>query len=286
MSLVTPYIHLTATRYMQVAATALLSYDYLLTLKYEIEHFWSPKVSWASILFFSNRYFALFTLTLNTGALLSPGDTDKFCMVWVKYLVTGFGAMEIFIVQGILIARIHAMYRGSRVILTGLLAFYVASMASAVTVVALSVRNNIVTAHPAPGLVVCASLSPPNHIWAFWIPILAFEGSLFGLAIRKAFLHLYKNPFKGRTSTMQVLEIMIRDSVIYFLLIFIAYTVNALIWRFAAADLLDVVHGFTLATVSISGTRMMLNLREKRYLAVTESGVELLQFSKTNVSAS
>jgi hypothetical protein len=50
------------------------------------------------------------------------------------------------------------------------------------------------------------------------IPILVFEVVAFTLAARKTIIHLYSSPFRGRTFTMQSLEVTLRDSVIYFLL--------------------------------------------------------------------
>lgn len=49
------------------------------------------------------------------------------------------------------------------------------------------------------------------------IPILLFEAFAFTLAARKAWLHVFNSPFRSNTYTMNLLEVILRDSVVYFL---------------------------------------------------------------------
>jgi len=54
------FTELEAVYASEMAGYALLYYDYFLTLPKEIERFWHPgPYSWASIVFFANRYIAL-----------------------------------------------------------------------------------------------------------------------------------------------------------------------------------------------------------------------------------
>ncbi|KAF8870370.1 hypothetical protein BD779DRAFT_547154 [Infundibulicybe gibba] len=267
--LITPYIDLTATRYMQVAGTALLvskRREFVSTVNYGSKA-WRSKPGEVSV--FCESILCLFC------AFLEHRDASKHG-----------GLVEVLLVQGILIARLQAMYAYNKMLLKFLLLLYVASGTSAIFVAAFSLRTNIVTAHPAPGLVVCSSLTPPGHIYALWIPILGFESIAFCLAAQKAFYHLWRNPFKG-SSVMRFMEVVLRDSVIYFFIILAAYLVNTFIWRFASPNLLDVVHGMTLATVSLLGTRMLINLKDTKSSSSLKGGpgVELANVSGSRFRA-
>lgn len=43
----------------QKPRTALLYYDFALTMPLEVKHFWGRRLSWPSALFFLNRYFSV-----------------------------------------------------------------------------------------------------------------------------------------------------------------------------------------------------------------------------------
>ncbi|KAJ6478543.1 hypothetical protein C8R47DRAFT_1138733 [Mycena vitilis] len=261
----TVVFNLYLTRAFQCAATALIAHDYLLTLDREIAFFWyTPTGRWtlARYLFFLNRYFPLFAISLNTWALLSTEITEHFCYVWVHFLVISFGAVEIFVIQLILITRIYAMYSRNKTLLWVLCILFVLCAAAAVTTAAIAVSGSPSTNEPLPGVIICASLIPPKNIWSFWIPILVFESILFLLAVNKSIRHVYKNPL-GETLTTNFLRIILRDSVVYYFAILVAYMINALIWRFGAPSLLDVFHGMALSFVSMAGGRMLMNLRER-----------------------
>ncbi|KAJ7456934.1 hypothetical protein FB451DRAFT_1183462 [Mycena latifolia] len=115
----TTVFNLFLTREFQCAATALMVYDYLLTLDREITFFWYYAGRWTvpRILFFVNRYFALFAICLNTSgapvfylqhwfsfldslsALASTAITKHFCASplllryeWIHFLVVTFGS--------------------------------------------------------------------------------------------------------------------------------------------------------------------------------------------------
>ena len=53
--------------------------------------------------------------------------------------------------------------------------------------------------------------TPTRHIWAYWIPILTFESTLFVLATIKA-IEVARHEFR----TPKILAVLLRDSVAYF----------------------------------------------------------------------
>lgn len=45
---------------LNLNATAILYYDYVLTFGWEVSRFWGRRLTWATFFFYLNRYFTLF----------------------------------------------------------------------------------------------------------------------------------------------------------------------------------------------------------------------------------
>jgi len=91
-----------------------------------------------------------------------------------------------------------------------------------------------------------------------------FDVLAFVLAVYKSWSYLRGTPFRGRTFTMQLVQVMLRDSIIYFLFIVLAYTTFAMMDALAPPTLDYLLDGLLLSVMSILGTRMMINVRETR----------------------
>ena len=69
----------------------------------------------------------------------------------------------------------------------------------------------MVVIRPPAFLTGCPLATPNKHIWAYWVPMLAFESTLFMLAVVKAF-----EVARQEVNTSKILAVLLRDSVIYF----------------------------------------------------------------------
>ena len=77
--------------------------------------------------------------------------------------------------------------------------------------------NSIAIAfRPLPDLIFCVPSRITTHFFAFWVPMLAYESLLCGLALFRGF-----QAFQSSTSPFRsgkyLVSILIRDSVLYFL---------------------------------------------------------------------
>jgi len=90
------------------------------------------------------------------------------CDIWFRFLSIGIAVTELYIIQGILIMRLHAIYSGSKWILYGLLVLYLVNVVTGSLVVSLAMRNVKVTAHPTPELNACTPLSDFGFLWVLW----------------------------------------------------------------------------------------------------------------------
>lgn len=67
-----------------------------------------------------------------------------------------------------------------------------------------------------PGGMFCIPNNVSTHFFAFWIPMLAFETLLCGLALIRGF-QTYRSNGTLFQSGRQLVAILIRDSIFYFL---------------------------------------------------------------------
>lgn len=152
--------------------------------------------------------------------------------------------------------------------------------------------------HLIPGLPFCIPMATPDYMYAFWVPILAFESLLCGMALFRGF-----QAFRYRHSVFEsgrhLVTILLRDSIIYYLMfvvllyvlyhliaypsgsVFVAYLINLLFWSNGRvcllslfytclanikpqAGLVEVPVGFTVAMSCVMGNRLILNVRHMK----------------------
>lgn len=135
----------------------------------------------------------------------------------------------------ILQLRIYALYFLNKKVLFFVALFFIISTASAATIMGLVLSNissmfhiykiddtiSPVTiaanAEVIAGLDFCMPLTVPKYLYAYWIPLLAFESLLCCMSIFRGF-----QAFRQRHSVFQsgkhIMTILLRDSIVYFLM--------------------------------------------------------------------
>lgn len=155
------------------------------------------------------------------------------------------------------------MYMGNRWILPILLALFISTNGICAIATCLALRSIKSTAHPVSGLSMCTPLTDSAYNWVAWAALLLFELVAFILAAKETWFYVYRTQLHGRTSAMRLLEVMFRDSSVYFLLTLLAYTANVVLSSCSApASLERILDGPVLSLISILATRMILNARD------------------------
>ncbi|THH14047.1 hypothetical protein EW146_g6240 [Bondarzewia mesenterica] len=216
-----------------------------------------------------NRYLNLFSRIFNTTMYFLPKPSHKIwdgsfhnsCYYWIGYFETGTGSAALFIADIVLVIRLWAIYGKNRVLLVGMMSLLLLTAISSVAVVGVQSQNVVGSKEPIPGIHMCIVLSKVNILYAYWIPVVIFEGVAFLLAAYKV-LQYPKNQGGVWKGTLMV-QLIFRDSCIYFTLMFIISLTNAMIYRFGRPGLYDVATGPSTALFSIIITRMLINLRKQ-----------------------
>ncbi|KDR73814.1 hypothetical protein GALMADRAFT_270003 [Galerina marginata CBS 339.88] len=259
LGLITPFLlgafqGIQVTRFARMASNSIVLYDYLITMDKEVELFWKSKWSIPKALFFVNRYYILFAAVFSTYAFFARVD-GLTAAVSLKYLHwegwTGLAAAML--AQAILQMRLYALYMRDKKILGLMLFFYVALSAVSAWIMWTDLAQFIVTIVSFAGGV--------PRLYIFYIPLMLFDGLLFVLAVFRG-IQEAKSTGSLFHRGQSLIEILIRDSIFYFLIIGLIYLVCILCLKFEPPPLIDASIGFAPAMSGVLASRVLFNLRE------------------------
>ncbi|KAJ7101349.1 hypothetical protein B0H15DRAFT_409267 [Mycena belliarum] len=245
---------------MALANFAIIIFDHAITLDEEVELIWKSSWSMGKALFVINRYYTLISVIINNYSLFSPTLTDSVSLRFFHW--QGWtGLIACMIAEVILQMRLYALYLLNKKVLALMVATFLVSSATSAVIMGKALSGITANAHLIPGVTFCVPFGVPDYFFAFWIPIIGFESLLCGLALFRGF-----QTFRASGSLYQsgrhLVTILIRDSVLYFLVMFATYFTNMLMWVSAPPSLLEIPIAFSVALSCCLGNRMILNVRE------------------------
>lgn len=166
------------------------------------------------------------------------------------------------IAEIILQIRLYALYLMDKRVLALMLVCFMAS-----SVCAAVIMGNVLSGVTAivPGRHFCVPLGISSHFYSFWIPILAFETLLCALALARGIqtVRSERGLFRFKRDLVNV---FVRDSVLYFLAIFMTYLTNLLVLATRSQYVIEIPIAFTVCMSCVMGNRIILNVRGvKRY---------------------
>lgn len=256
-----PARHLFLNYVFNTFPIAILYYDYMLTLSREVEYFWpNPyRTGWVSSIFFLNRYFAIFGhIPIAMG--LIPNESCGPQNVWQAHHYQGYFGMALqLLVAALCSLRVYALYNKNNCILLALVALAVASIITGFFAIATESDDVIIRILP-PVLSVCnVSLGLSDEggrlLSIAWGGLLAFDVAVFALTLYKARLVGYNTP---------LIQILVRDGLLYFVALFFANLANILTLRFAPTLLKNSATPLTNVLSATLISRLMLRLRSDR----------------------
>ncbi|KDR72716.1 hypothetical protein GALMADRAFT_762380 [Galerina marginata CBS 339.88] len=256
----------------RVQGLTLLVWDTLLTLDDESQLFWRQRFTFPTWLFLWSRYGSILVHVAGTSTpcLISltrcrsrfPISKNYLnfnyiyrCFFWLT--VEGwFNVTIIFAVELILQLRIYALFNQSRKIAAVLVITSVIQILLFCFLgVALTTDVRGIVAQNQGYLQRCGFDTVSRISVIFWIGLLGFEGVLLGLGCVKA-VEYYRSP--SRTS-QKLHYVLLRDSLIYTLVIGAVYGLNIHTWIRYLPNVLDPSCGFVLALPSTMVGRMMIS---------------------------
>ncbi|KDQ58717.1 hypothetical protein JAAARDRAFT_193248 [Jaapia argillacea MUCL 33604] len=266
-----------AVRFCQVATTCVALYDHLITIDQEVDLIWARRWSPPKTLFIINRYLGELVLLVNVsyfsnqemsnqGYVNPAKKTQKLTNTLSGKAVILFQAwgnsIAFWATQIIMQTRIYAMYGQSRRVAYFLgTCFIVEVIIMATIMIFVNVRTTVVP-ETISEYVQCTLQNMPDFYFAMWVPICAFESILFLFATWKGVSYLMT---LGKWSGKSLMHVLVRDNILYFLLILLSCLANMVVLLVFTAKWLEIPSTFSTAIVCIIGSRLMFNMRAASY---------------------
>ncbi|KAA1473579.1 hypothetical protein DENSPDRAFT_840040 [Dentipellis sp. KUC8613] len=250
---------LQTSRYNALAAMIIIVFDHLITIDQEVELIWKERLSWGTALFILNRYYGLFSAIFNAYISVSDGLSQSFCHFWIQWQSWTAVFAMIAIAQVLLILRLRAMYLNDRIVTITMFVAFGLSMISCTVIVREALRQISVTVMEIPGRKFCVPSKAPLFFSAYFIPVYLLETLLVVLAVVRWIREVgYISP----TSSLapMFLRNLVCDSVIYFLVMAMAYAMNILLWIFKP-EVLELPIAFVSSMACVMGDRLIFNIR-------------------------
>ncbi|KAG9103575.1 hypothetical protein FRC06_009827 [Ceratobasidium sp. 370] len=273
------------TRNAALAAMVLLVYDHVITFDAEVELVWFKPWTWSKILFFWNRYGTFVILLFDTIVGVGGGPSDSLlALAEIPGLdrVADKHDGRKFIIQ----VRIAAMFSQDKRILVPMVLLFFAQAIGMAGIIGTGFEKMQAVNEPVPGFRACALKGVPSRMYIYWATNLSFEAILFSLAVFKAWQN-----FTGRRGTRpswsgpRILNILIRDSILYFSVIFVTYVMNLIAWSTGGGSLYQLAIALAIALRASMGSRLLLNVREAYYkceIVLSENPLSTIRWRQRN----
>ncbi|KAH7874204.1 uncharacterized protein C8R40DRAFT_330672, partial [Lentinula edodes] len=249
-SLATSFLHLNSNYMFQTSNYALYVWDHAITFSDEVDKIWSQPMTFASLLFYINRYLTHCQFIILQFEFHETSWTHSVCNRYVKFA----GATTLCLVtvaELSMILRVYALYLRSKCILMLLLPVLVAQIFFSGWAVHFGERVPLPDGFPG-----CVLTGRSQWMAALWAAPLVTDSCIFFLTLWRTIRYRSKH---GHISTMQLI---LRDGIIYFALICSVNIMNVMIYFLAVEDLKAVGASFSQILTAIMVARLQLNLKK------------------------
>ncbi|KAF8908555.1 hypothetical protein CPB84DRAFT_163287 [Gymnopilus junonius] len=263
----------------RVQGLVLLIWDTLLTVDDESRLFWRRPITFPTCLFLWTRYASILIHAIGTFANAWPRLSDElygrfYFKRCLGLLITPSGiiwlALQGWICLSIIISietlhypvilqlRVYALFNRTRKISILLWATSLTQVVFITVSGVISSKDATITSERNGNLQRCKLGNVTGLSVLFWVGLLILELVVFVLGLFKA-VEYYQSPSRPGE---QLHFVLLRDSMMYTLMIAIIYGVNIHCWLVYLPNALDASSGLVIAIPSTMACRMMINVRK------------------------
>jgi len=207
------------------------------------------------------------------NAYFSSRLTQSFCFQ-KKKLEVWVPLASFMLSAGILQIRIYALYFSSKKILGLTVTGFVVCSAILARQAVKDGAGNSAAVIRIPGGNLCDSMAPVNDYYKLWLPPLAFDSVLCFLALLRG-LRSFKDDSSPLFWGRSLFDIMVRDSIFYFLVISVSYVACIVVWFKQPGEVsVEAPASFSIVMASILSNRMVLNIRRSTGLSSPNNDVD------------
>ncbi|KAG8990865.1 hypothetical protein FRB90_001589 [Tulasnella sp. 427] len=213
-------------------------------------------MSWVKCLFLLNRYMGPAILVVNVIVISDTSVTDATCRNWFRLEGWG-GLVVVVVVQIILVLRVIALYEKCIVVTRILVLGLCGHVAACATILGLGLPQIQPVRYLDSVPVGCITDMLPGFLFSLFVPHLIMETTLFSLTVIQSFKGLSNSNWESAP----LLLLLLRDGTTYFFAMFAVTCTTAFTWLFAPPSLMKISIAPLIAISSVSGCRIIRNLR-------------------------
>ncbi|KAG7100113.1 hypothetical protein E1B28_001893 [Marasmius oreades] len=256
--------------------TTLLVYDIIINLQLEVEHIWTRKWSFFTVLYILQRYLPLFdeagaTLYYDFGANLSIHNCALYYKIAGASSAVGIGLSEV-----VLTFRVWAVWEGSFPVAIGLVVFFLACWVPAVLVLAQFMNSVEFVPLTFPNFRGCSSIAGRNHIpiylvWVLWI---VYDAGAFVMILIPG-VAAYR-----RGGRSELVKTIYQDGVVYYALVFLTSMFNVVVTLTLPPDCILILAEFERVLHSVLTSHAILHIRRVYLQQSTPQTMSQIQFGR------
>ncbi|KAJ7241434.1 hypothetical protein C8J57DRAFT_1477786 [Mycena rebaudengoi] len=263
---------LTTVQCATASFIAILVYDWLLTLRPEVEYIWKQKMTFGKLLYLINRYLVIVDLIILLNSYANPIiHGSQVCKPWF-HIDSWLAFISIVAIDIMMLLRTWAMWHRSKKVLIFLVILQAlcnlaeggATLWASLTLFSIPSQNNI-----RPCL---SGFARPDVLYALWMGVIVWDLGMVYMFLQsplhsnlKAIMILTliraASTVRSHETTNSIIALVVKDGVQYFVLIFLIAIGNIVVINIAPGPLATMLLTLQRVTNSVIGSRMMLNLR-------------------------
>ncbi|KAH7923035.1 hypothetical protein BV22DRAFT_610598 [Leucogyrophana mollusca] len=261
-------VGLQTSRYFNVAAAAVLIFDYCVTFESEVRLTWGRKWRLPRILFVLSRYVPFAGAIMTAYAAANSHETN--CVPFGD-VSNGARFLSMIFAECLLILRTYAFWGCSKRLLAALLTYGVATLAAAVIISAAPINLNI----PGQSLP-CAFEGARSSAIPYGL-LMLYEMVIMSLIIFKRNRHY-------RDASGSVIKTLYRDGMLYTLCIMLVSSANVIVIASLPLAYSDMLNTPQIVVHSVLASRILFNLQESNNRLDVLSGAEDLELGRVVIS--
>ncbi|PPR07339.1 hypothetical protein CVT26_013655 [Gymnopilus dilepis] len=241
--------------HFDVAASTLFVWDWLLTLRMEVELVWKSKWNFMKVLYLAQRYLP-FVDTIGLVICHQLGINMAVSTCQRVYYASGYLIVVGFILSELILTlRAWAVWNRDRLLMVVLSSLFVALWSLDLAFITLFLRSVGFAPEPYAGFTGCFVIQANHFLMLCWVVLIAWD-TIVLLVMLVAGYKAYKT---GGPSAL--LDVVYRDGIIYYFYVFVLSTINVIVVKTLPPEYEHLLTSTERCLHSVLTSRVLLDIR-------------------------